>query len=79
MQKSRYDDEDFFQEYRQMRRSKEGLSGAGEWPALKAMLPDLCGKCVLDLGCGFGWHCKYAADHGAARVVGIDQIGRAHV
>ena len=30
------------------------------------------GKPVLDLGCGFGWHCRYAADHGAAAVIGVD-------
>lgn len=28
---------------------------------------------MLDLGCGYGWHCKYAADRGAAAVLGIDQ------
>lgn len=40
--------------------------------ALKALLPELAGKRVLDLGCGFGWHCRYAAEHGAARVLGTD-------
>lgn len=29
-------------------------------------------KKVLDLGCGYGWHCEYAADHGAVQVVGVD-------
>ena len=55
-----------------MPRSEQGLSAAGEWPALKALLPELAGKRVLDLGCGFGWHCRYAAEHGAARVLGTD-------
>ena len=27
---------------------------------------------MLDLGCGYGWHCKYAAEQGAAEVLGID-------
>ena len=27
---------------------------------------------MLDLGCGFGWHCQYAVDRGARSVVGID-------
>ena len=36
------------------------------------MLPDFTGKKVLDLGCGYGWHCEYAADHGAVQVVGVD-------
>lgn len=49
-----------------------GLAGAGEWPALKAMLPELAGKRVLDLGCGYGWHCRYALEQGAREVVGVD-------
>ncbi|KAI7257132.1 hypothetical protein KC345_g10852 [Hortaea werneckii] len=36
------------------------------------MLPDLKGHSVLDLGCGFGWHCRYAREQGADSVVGID-------
>jgi len=40
--------------------------------ALHAMLPDLAGKRVLDLGCGYGWFCRAARDLGAADVVGID-------
>ena len=36
------------------------------------MLPDFKGKKVLDLGCGFGWHCRYAIEHGAESVIGID-------
>ena len=44
---------------------REGLKGAGEWHVLQKMLPDFAGKRVLDLGCGFGWHCAYAIEHGA--------------
>ncbi|WP_347216570.1 class I SAM-dependent methyltransferase [Chryseobacterium sp.] len=36
------------------------------------MLPDFKGKNVLDLGCGFGWHCRYAIENGAKSVMGID-------
>ena len=36
------------------------------------MLPDLRGRTVLDLGCGFGWFCRWARENGAARVLGID-------
>lgn len=36
------------------------------------MLPDLNGKKVLDLGCGFGEHCKMFIERGAQKVVGID-------
>jgi SAM-dependent methyltransferase len=50
----------------------EGLDGAPEWPALRALLPDLRGLDVLDLGCGFGWFCRWARGQGAAHVLGID-------
>src|SRR6185503_10125862 len=53
-------------------RSKLGLDGAPEWPALRAMLPDMRGLRVVDLGCGFGWFCRWARDAGAAQVLGID-------
>lgn len=72
MKENKYDDEVFFQKYSEMSRSKEGLKGAGEWQEFRKMLPDFQGKTVLDLGCGYGWHCQYAADHGAVHVTGID-------
>lgn len=72
MKENKYDDPLFFEKYSQMDRSKKGLDGAGEWKTLENMLPDFQGKKVLDLGCGYGWHCEYAADHGAAEVTGVD-------
>lgn len=62
----------FFEQYSRMPRSVNGLAGAGEWHILRKLLPDFTGRRVLDLGCGFGWHCLYAAEQGAASVVGID-------
>jgi ubiquinone/menaquinone biosynthesis C-methylase UbiE len=67
-----YDHEEFFQAYSRLRRSVEGLDGAPEWPALRALLPDLSGLSALDLGCGFGWFCRWARQQGAAHVLGID-------
>lgn len=72
MKQNKYDDQRFFLKYSQMERSRRGLEGAGEWPSLQAILPDMDNRVVLDLGCGYGWHCKYAVDNGANRVVGID-------
>lgn len=69
---NQYDNEEFFVQYAQMSRSRQGLSGAGEWHQFKDMFPDLKGKQVLDLGCGYGWHCQYAAEQGAEQVLGID-------
>ena len=67
-----YDSPDFFQGYSQLGRSVEGLAGAAEWPALHALLPDVRGLKVVDLGCGFGWFCRWAREQGAASVLGLD-------
>ena len=67
-----YDNKEFYDAYAQMARSKEGLKSAGEWHQLQALIPPLEGKVVLDLGCGYGWHSKYAADQGALSVLGLD-------
>ncbi len=72
MKENKYDDETFFQKYSEMYRSQYGLAGAGEWPELKKILPPFAGKRVLDLGCGYGWHCRYAAEQRALSVTGID-------
>jgi SAM-dependent methyltransferase len=72
VRQNKYDDPDFFARYSQMPRSVGGLEAAGEWPAFRALLPDLRGARVLDLGCGFGWHCRFARRQRARSVVGVD-------
>ncbi|EME8110328.1 class I SAM-dependent methyltransferase [Enterococcus faecium] len=72
MKKTIYDNQEFFEQYKQMARSQQGLQGAGEWHVLKKLLPDFRAKQVLDLGCGYGWHCRYAAENGAKKVIGVD-------
>lgn len=72
MKQNKYDDLGFFEKYSEMPRSIGGLNAAGEWPVLRSMLPSLRDKRVLDLGCGFGWHCKYAREQQARSVVGVD-------
>ena len=72
MKQNKYDDPAFFANYSQMARSIGGLDAAGEWPAFRALLPELRDKNVLDLGCGFGWHCRYAREQQARSVVGVD-------
>jgi len=67
-----YDDPAFFGGYSELPRSVHGLDAAPEWPALRALLPALAGKRVVDLGCGFGWFCRYAAAEGAREVLGLD-------
>lgn len=72
MRENKYNDKNFFDKYSQMERSIGGLESAGEWHILKNMLPDFNEKNVLDIGCGFGWHCRYASSEGAKSVLGID-------
>ncbi|SEG83647.1 class I SAM-dependent methyltransferase [Bosea lathyri] len=67
-----YDDAGFFDGYSRLPRSVEGLAGAPEWPAIQTLLPDMRGLRVLDLGCGFGWFCRWARENGAASVEGVD-------
>lgn len=67
-----YDTEQFFHGYSQLPRSRHGLDGAPEWPALRALLPDLHGQRVVDLGCGYGWFSRWAVEHGASEVLAID-------
>ena len=72
MKENKYDDNIFFQKYSQMSRSQQGLAGAGEWETLRKLLPDFKDKRVLDLGCGYGWHCKFVVEQGARKVLGLD-------
>lgn len=72
MSQNIYDTPTFFENYSKMDRSIHGLDGAAEWPRLKALLPDVKGLRILDLGCGFGWFCRWAMEHGAESVHGID-------
>ena len=72
MKENKYDDPVFFEKYSEMDRSRLGLKGAGEWEAMEKLLPDFQGKRMLDLGCGYGWHSIYAAEHGASSVIGLD-------
>lgn len=67
-----YDQPDFFAGYSRLPRQTHGLDSAPEWPAIRAMLPDLRAKRVVDLGCGFGWASRWMREQGAASVLGID-------
>lgn len=67
-----YDDPEFFAAYAGLARSVGGLDAAPEWPTLRSMLPPLTDARVVDLGCGYGWFCRWAVEQGARLVVGID-------
>ncbi len=72
MSQNVYDDPDFFAAYAGLDRSVEGLDAAFEWPAMRALLPPVAGRRIVDLGCGFGWFCRWATEQGAASVLGLD-------
>jgi SAM-dependent methyltransferase len=67
-----YNDPSFFESYSQLRWGETGLNKVMEEPAIRSLMPDLTGKRVLDLGCGFGHVARYARQMGAAEVLGLD-------
>lgn len=72
MSQNIYDNPTFFAGYATLPRSVKELEGAQEWHALRALLPVLHDKRILDLGCGYGWFCRYAQQQGAREVLGLD-------
>ena len=71
-QQNIYDNETFFEGYKKLRENEVNANNLFEIPALFSMMPDLKDKTILDLGCGFGEHCKRFVESGAKKVVGID-------
>jgi 2-polyprenyl-3-methyl-5-hydroxy-6-metoxy-1,4-benzoquinol methylase len=67
-----YDDPDFFAGYSRLERFGAGWERASEHADLMALLPDVTGRRVLDLGCGAGQLAHHLATRGAAEVVAID-------
>lgn len=67
-----YDNEIFFEGYKSIRQKKENANILFEKPALFSLLPDLKGKQILDLGCGYGENCMEFVKMGASKVVGVD-------
>ena len=72
MKQNIYDDERFYELYANLRAKSAGLNDVLEIPAFRTLLPNLNGKRILDLGCGFGDSCKWYASQGAKQVVGAD-------
>jgi 2-polyprenyl-3-methyl-5-hydroxy-6-metoxy-1,4-benzoquinol methylase len=67
-----YDDPGFFAGYSTLERFGAGWERAVEHADLLALLPEVDGRRVLDLGCGAGQLARHLATIGAAEVVGID-------
>ena len=67
-----YDNQAFFDGYKKLRENPDSANILEEKPALFSLAPNLSGKAVLDLGCGYGENCAEFKRLGASRVVGID-------
>lgn len=72
MSQNIYDNKDFFEGYKLLRSRNDNYNNLLEQPAMSELLPELTGKTVLDLGCGYGKNCCDFINHGAKKVVGID-------
>ena len=67
-----FNDPEFFEGYYALRGQSDNLNVLIEQPEIKKLIPDVSGKRVLDLGCGYGTNCAEFAAAGASRVVGVD-------
>lgn len=72
MEQNIFDNQHFFDEYKEIRDREVNFNNSIEQPAMQKMIPDLKGKTVLDMGCGYGYNCLDFIRKGAKRVVGID-------
>jgi len=63
-----FDNEIFFEGYKKLRDNPYCANNLEEKPALFSLSPDLNGKSVLDLGCGYGENCAEFKRLGATKV-----------
>lgn len=67
-----FDNPVFFEGYKKLRENPDNANNLLEKPAILSLLPELGGKAVLDLGCGFGESCAVYKQRGAGKVLGVD-------
>ncbi len=67
-----FDNDTFFHCYQELRGNDANYNIQLEQPAMQKLLPDIKGKSVLDLGCGYGGNCVDFIKRGAADVIGVD-------
>ena len=71
-QQNIYDNDTFFDNFKCLRSDEINFNEVIESPIITAMLPDMKGKKVLDIGCGMGQHAMQYSKAGAASVLGTD-------
>jgi SAM-dependent methyltransferase len=72
MQNNFYDNEIFFEGYKEIRENQNNYNDLLEQPAMHDFLPVLTEKTVLDLGCGYGRNSLEFIKLGAKSVLAID-------
>ncbi len=72
MEQNFFDIGEVFDGYCDLRGQENNCNLLMEQPEMSRLLPDVRGRRVLDLGCGFGHNCVDFVDRGASEVVGID-------
>ena len=74
MKQNIYDDENFFNQYEELRNGQKDKNANDliEIPNFRKLMPDVINKSILDLGCGYGENDKYFKEQGAKDVLGTD-------
>jgi SAM-dependent methyltransferase len=72
MKQNIFDNPVFFDGYKNLRDDENNGNELLEKPCIFSLLPDLTGKNVLDMGCGYGENCVEFIRRGASFVQGID-------
>ena len=70
----KHDIKSFSDAYDKMRYENKGMNANDlvEIPNFRKLIPDVKGKRILDLGCGYGENDKYCIGLGAKEILGID-------
>ncbi len=74
MRQNIYDNENFSKQYDTMRKEEGGINANDliEIPNFRKIMPQVVGKSILDLGCGYGESDVYFKGLGASFVLGTD-------
>lgn len=74
MKQNIYDDNKFFEQYEELRDEQKDKNANDliEIPNFRKLMPNVDGKCILDLGCGYGENDKFYKQIGAKYVLGTD-------
>lgn len=67
-----YDNDLFYENFEKIRSEEINFNDVIETPIILGMIPELCEKKVLDIGCGMGQHALQYSKKGALSVLGID-------